>query len=59
MSTALLAQAGQIALNLIVDVNDPMVLDALNQAYGLGTEFGVMLPFSREQEPEQTVLVSV
>ncbi|MDQ7787360.1 MAG: M48 family metallopeptidase [Thermodesulfovibrionales bacterium] len=52
MSTALLAQAGQIALNLIVDVDDPMVLDALNRAYGLGTEIGVILPFSRKQELE-------
>jgi predicted Zn-dependent protease len=52
MSTALLAQAGQIALNLIVEVDDPMVLEALNQAYGLGTEIGVILPFSRKQELE-------
>jgi len=52
MSTALLAQAGQIALNLIVDVDNPMVLDALNKAYGLGTEIGVILPFSRKQELE-------
>jgi len=52
MSTALLAQAGQIALNLIVDVDDPMVLEALNKAYGLGTEIGVILPFSRKQELE-------
>jgi predicted Zn-dependent protease len=52
MSTALLAQAGQIALNLIVDVDDPMVLEALNQAYGLGTEIGIILPFSRKQELE-------
>ena len=52
MSTALLAQAGQIALNLIVDIDDPMMLDALNKAYGLGTEIGVILPFSRKQELE-------
>jgi predicted Zn-dependent protease len=52
MSTALLAQAGQIALNLIVDVDDPMVLEALNRAYGLATEIGVILPFSRKQELE-------
>jgi len=52
MSTALLAQAGRIALNLIVDVDDPMVLEALNKAYGLGTEIGVILPFSRKQELE-------
>lgn len=52
MSAALVAQLGQIALNLIVDVEDPMVLDALNKAYGLGTEIGVILPFSRKQELE-------
>ena len=52
MSTALLAQAGRIALNLIVDVDNPMVLEALNKAYGLGTEIGVILPFSRKQELE-------
>jgi predicted Zn-dependent protease len=52
MSAALLAQAGQIALNLIVDVDDPLILKALNQAYGLGTEIGVILPFSRKQELE-------
>ena len=52
MSTALLSQAGQIALNLIVEVDDPMVLEALNQAYGLATGIGVILPFSRKQELE-------
>lgn len=52
MSAALVAQLGQIALNLLVDVENPMVLDALNKAYGLGTEIGVILPFSRKQELE-------
>ena len=52
MSTALLAQTGQIALNLIVDTENPMVLEALNRAYGLGTKVGLMLPFSRKQELE-------
>ena len=52
MSTALLAQLGQVALNLIVEVDDPMVLEALNQAYGLVTGIGVILPFSRKQELE-------
>lgn len=56
MSTALVAKAGQIALNLIVDVDDPMVLDALNQAYGLGTQVGVILPFSRKQELEADLI---
>jgi len=52
MSTALLSQLGQVALNLIVEVDDPMVLEALNQAYGLVTGIGVILPFSRKQELE-------
>lgn len=52
MSTALLSQLGQVALNLIVEVDDPMVMEALNQAYGLATGIGVILPFSRKQELE-------
>jgi predicted Zn-dependent protease len=52
MSTAMLSQLGQVALNLIVDVDDPMMLEALNQAYGLATGIGVILPFSRKQELE-------
>ncbi len=52
MSTALLSQLGQVALNLIVEVDDPMVMEALNQAYGLATGIGLILPFSRKQELE-------
>jgi predicted Zn-dependent protease len=52
ITTSLLSQLGQIALNLIVDVEDPMVLEALNKAYGLATGIGVILPFSRKQELE-------
>lgn len=52
MSTALLSQLGQVALNLFVDIEDPIVLDALNKAYGLATGIGVILPFSRKQELE-------
>ena len=52
ISTILLSKLGQIALNLIVDVDNPMVLEALNQAYGLATGIGVILPFSRKQELE-------
>jgi len=29
-----------------------LVLEALNRAYGLGTEIGVILPFSRKHELE-------
>lgn len=52
MSTILLAQLGQLALNLIVDAEDPVVFEALNKAYGMATEIGVILPFSRRQELE-------
>lgn len=52
MSTILLARLGQLALNLIVDIEDPVVLEALNKAYGLATGVGVILPFSRKQELE-------
>lgn len=52
MSTALISQLGQIALNMIVDIENPIVLDALNRAYGLATSLGVILPFSRKQELE-------
>ncbi len=52
LSIALIAKMGQIALNFILDVDNPIVLEALNQAYGLGTEIGIVLPFSRKQELE-------
>ena len=52
MSVVMLSQLGQVALNLIVGVDDPMVRGALNQAYGLATGIGVILPFSRKQELE-------
>lgn len=52
MSTILLKQLGQLALNLIIDAENPAVLEALNKGYGLATEIGVILPFSRKQELE-------
>ncbi len=52
MSAILLKQLGQLALNLIVDVENPAVLEALNRGYGLATKIGVILPFSRKQELE-------
>lgn len=44
---ALGAVAGNIALG-----NDPQKQNIFNQAYGLGTTVGVMLPFSRNHESE-------
>lgn len=52
MSAILLKQLGQLALNLIIDVENPAVLEALNKGYGVATEIGVILPFSRKQELE-------
>lgn len=52
MSMILLSQLGQLALNLIVDVENPLMREALNKAYGVATGVGVILPFSRKQELE-------
>lgn len=50
MSAGLLQQAGAIGLN--VALQDSKNLDLYNQAYGLGTTVGGMLPFSRSHETE-------
>jgi len=39
-----------------VDVDNPIVLDVLNKAYGLAAGVGVILPFSRRQELEAKIL---
>ena len=44
---ALGAVAGNIALS-----NDPENVEIFNQAYGIGSQVGVMLPFSRKHESE-------
>ncbi|WP_455169012.1 M48 family metallopeptidase [Aegicerativicinus sediminis] len=50
MSAGMLQQIGAVAGNVIID--DPRTLNAFNQAYGIGTTVGVMLPFSRGHETE-------
>jgi len=54
MTTGLLAQLGMTALNvgLAVKGEDPGTIQAFNTAYGLGAQFGILLPFSRNQESE-------
>jgi len=54
LTTGLLAQLGMTALNvgLAVKGEDPGTIQAFNTAYGLGAQFGVLLPFSRHQESE-------
>ena len=52
MSHALLAQAGETALAVAMK-NEPAETQALWMgAFGLGAQFGVMLPFSRSHESE-------
>jgi predicted Zn-dependent protease len=50
MSAGLLQQAGAIGLN--VALQDDKNLELYNQAYGIGTSVGGMLPFSRSHESE-------
>ncbi|MCK0124700.1 M48 family metallopeptidase [Gelidibacter sp. F2691] len=50
MSAGMLQQVGAIAGNVVI--NDPETLNLFNQAYGVGTNLGVMLPFSRSHESQ-------
>ncbi len=50
MSAGMLQQIGAVAGN--VAIQDPEKRNMFNQAYGLGTTVGVMLPFSRSHETE-------
>jgi len=50
MSAGMLQQLGAVAGN--VAIQDPQKRDAFNVAYGLGSNVGVMLPFSRSHETE-------
>lgn len=52
MSQGLLQQVGGLALSVAL-ANKPQQTQALyNSAYGLGTQYGVMLPFARKDEYE-------
>lgn len=50
MSAGMLQQIGAVAGN--VAIQDPEKRNMFNQAYGLGSTLGVMLPFSRGHETE-------
>ncbi len=50
MSAGMLQQFGAVAGN--VAIKDQQTLNIFNQAYGVGTQVGVMLPFSRSHESE-------
>jgi len=47
-----IAQFGQIAMGMAVGEMEPEQQRALMGAFGLGAQFGVMLPFSRKHESE-------
>lgn len=50
MSAGLVQQLGAVAGNVVI--KDQKSLNLFNQAYGVGSELGVMLPFSRSHESE-------
>jgi len=50
MSAGTLQQLGAVAGNIAIQ--DPETRNVFNQAYGIGSTVGVMLPFSRSQETE-------
>lgn len=52
VSTGVLAQLGAAGVSAAVGGSDPWVQEAVMQAYGLGANVGVILPFSRSQESE-------
>ena len=52
MSHYLLAQLGQVALNVAIHDQNPEAVAAINVGYGVGTTVGVLLPFSRVEESE-------
>jgi predicted Zn-dependent protease len=47
-----LAQLGQMAIGMSVSDMDPQKQRAVLGAFGLGAQFGLLLPFSREHESE-------
>lgn len=52
MSQQLVAQSGSAALDIALGGASPAVQTAASSVYGLGAQYGVMLPYSRKQELE-------
>ncbi|MGC1630890.1 MAG: M48 family metallopeptidase [Gelidibacter sp.] len=50
MSAGMVQQLGAVAGNVVI--KDQETLNLFNQAYGVGSEVGLMLPFSRSHETE-------
>ncbi|MGB5917794.1 M48 family metallopeptidase [Arcobacter sp.] len=52
MSTGMLAQGVQVLGNIVLGSQAPEYTNAFNTAYGVGTQYGVLLPYGRMQESE-------
>jgi predicted Zn-dependent protease len=52
MSSAKVQQGVQLLGNIVLASTAPQYTNTFNQAYGLGTQLGVMLPYGRLQESE-------
>ncbi len=52
MSQGMMAQLGSLGLGAALGGQNPYMASAAQQAYGLGANVGVLLPYSRKQESE-------
>ena len=52
MSQGMLAEIAETGAALVLGKGDPQTSDAIQRAFGIGAEYGVLLPFSREHESE-------
>ena len=52
MSQSIISEAGALALDTYLQMKQSQARNLFNQAYGVGTQVGVMLPFSRTHESE-------
>jgi Zn-dependent protease with chaperone function len=52
MSHQMAAEGGQWALSRVLGQRDSKKVEMIKSVYGIGTEYGVLLPFSRTQESE-------
>jgi predicted Zn-dependent protease len=56
MSVSMAAQLGGQVASTAIGLQNPAVAQLFNTAYGVGSQVGVLLPFSREQESEADYL---
>ncbi len=56
MSAGMLQQLGGVAVGVAVGSKSPETQQMIMQAYGVGSQVGVMLPFSRDHESEADMI---